>query len=157
MAQSLVHTLVRDCMSTALVTVGPYDTLARAWELMTTHHIRRLPVVAHGRTSAIITMSDVLALTLPDPARRATLAEVAEQLGHLTVGAVARAPAICVYDNDTLGHAAELLLEHKIGGLPVVDAEQRLVGMITESDLFRLMARQWRADNEAFAGVAHRD
>ena len=116
MTQSLVHTLVKDCMTTMLVTVGPYETLARAWELMTTHHIRRLPVVAHERLAAIITMSDVLELKLPDPARRATLAEVAEQLGHVTVGAVAHAPAICAYDNDTLGHAAELMLLHKIGG-----------------------------------------
>ena len=153
MSQSLVHTLVKDCMTAEVITVSPYDTLARAWELMTTHRIRRLPVVDRDRLVGIITMSDLLALKHPDPARRLDLAEVAAELSRLVVSAVVRGEPVCIYDNDTVGHAAELMLEHKIGGLPVLDADRRLVGLITESNLFRMLAQRWRDDNLIFSGA----
>lgn len=157
MTQPLVHTLVKDCMTMEVITISPYDSLARAWELMTTRHIRRLPVLDGARLVGIITLSDLLELKHPDPTRRLTLAEVAEQLGRLVVSAVLHGQAICIYDNDTVGHAAELMLEHKIGGLPVIDADRRLVGVITESNLFRMLARGWRDDNQIFSGAALRE
>ena len=46
----------------------------------------------------------------------------------------------------TLPEAHRLMLEKKISGLPVVDNEQRLVGIITESDIFRLVVQEWHKD-----------
>jgi len=157
MPQSLVHTLVKDCMTTTVVSVSPYDTLARAYELMTTHRIRRLPVLDGDRLVGIITLSDVLEVKQSDPGHRLGLAEVAQELARLVVSTTMRSKPICIFDNDTVGHAAELMLENKIGGLPVTDTEQRLVGMLTESNLFQLLAQRWRDDNVIFSGVAARD
>jgi CBS domain-containing protein len=50
---------------------------------------------------------------------------------------------IVVSQDATVGEAAQLMLEHRISGLPVVDARDRLVGIITESDIFRLVVRDW--------------
>ena len=154
MSTSLVHSLVKDCMTATLVTVSPYDTLARAYELMMAHRIRRLPVLDGERLVGIITLSDLLEVKQSDPGHRLGLAEVAQELSRLVVSTVMRSKPVCIFDNDTVGHAAELLLQHKIGGLPVIDADQRLVGILTESNLFQLLAQHWRDDNLIFSGVA---
>ncbi len=153
MSNSLVHTLVKDCMTATVITVSPYDSLARAYELMMTNRIRRLPVLNGGGLVGIITLSDLLEAKQPDPTHRLSLAEVAHELARLVVSTIMRPQPICIFDNDTVGHAAELMLDNKIGGLPVIDTEQRLVGMLTESNLFQLLAKQWRDDNLIFAGV----
>ncbi len=49
----------------------------------------------------------------------------------------------------TLGEAAECMLENKVSGLPVVDESGNLVGIITESDIFRMVVRDWREQTEA--------
>jgi CBS domain-containing protein len=153
MADPLVHTLVAECMTHFVLNVTPYDSLARAWELMMTNHIRRLPVIDEGRLIGIVTQTDILNAKPADPAHRLALAEVARELDNLIVSTVMTKNPISIYDNDTVGHAAELMLEHKIGGLPVVDTEGNLVGLITESNLFRLLARRWREDNLIFSGA----
>ena len=157
MTQTLVHTLVKDCMTATVIAVSPYDTLARAYELMMTNRIRRLPVLDGERLAGIITLSDLLEVKQSDPTHRATLAEIAHDLARLVVSTIMRPQPICIFGNDTVGHAAELMLEHKIGGLPVLNADQRVVGMVTESNLFRLLAQQWRDDNLIFSGVPARD
>jgi len=153
MADPLVHTLVAECMTHFVLSVTPYDSLARAWELMMTNHIRRLPVIDEGRLIGIVTQTDILNAKPADPAHRLALADVARELENLIVSTVMTKNPISIYDNDTVGHAAELMLEHKIGGLPVIDTEGNLVGLITESNLFRLLARRWREDNLIFSGA----
>lgn len=153
MTDSIPHTLVGDCMTPFLITVTPWDTLARAYELMGANRIRRLPVVDGDRLVGIITLSDLLEVKRPDPSHRLPLEEVARELEKLTVGTVMAKDPVSVYANDTLGHAAELMLEHKIGGLPVLDGDGRLAGLLTESNVFRLLARRWREDNMLFSGA----
>ena len=144
-------------MTAKLVAVGPYDTLARSYELMMTHRIRRLPVLDSERLVGILTLTDLLEAKQPDPGHRLSLDEVVRDLARLVVTTIMHRQPICVFDNDTVGRAAELMLDHKIGGLPVLDADQRVVGMLTESNLFALLAKQWRDDNLIFCGVSARD
>ena len=144
-------------MAANLIAASPYDTLARAYELMMIHRIRRLPVLEGARLVGIITLSDLLEAKQPDPSHRLNLAEVAHELARLVVSTVMRPHPICIFDNDTVGRAAELMLEHKIGGLPVLDSDQRVVGILTESNLFNLLAAQWRDDNLIFSGAVARD
>lgn len=154
MTLSLVHTLVKDCMSANVIAAGPYDTLARAYELMMTHRIRRLPVLDGERLVGILTLTDLHEVKQSDPGHRLSLADVARDLARLVVSTTMHRAPICVFDNDTIGRAAELMLEHKIGGLPVIDADKHVIGMLTESNLFALLAKQWRDDNLIFCGVS---
>lgn len=153
MSDHTVHIPVRECMTPFVLTVEPYDTLAHAWELMRSNEIRRLPVVEYDELVGIVTERDILNARPADPARRMALKEIAGSLEQLTVTTVMSHKPVTVFESDTVGRVAELMLEHKIGGLPVVASNGRLQGLITESNLFRLIARRWREDNLIFSGA----
>jgi acetoin utilization protein AcuB len=53
---------------------------------------------------------------------------------------------ITISPEATLAEAAQVMLKHKISGLPVVDKQENLVGIITESDIFRLVVRAWNQE-----------
>lgn len=144
---SIAHRLVGHCMAREVTSVGPYDTLAEAYSTMCLRGIRRLPVLEHGRLAGIITRSDILEAKPTELGHAVDFSTIVQSLDRITVGVAMRRAPIFVYEADTVGHAAELMLTHKIGGLPVLDARDQLVGVITESDLFRLIAAQWRAEN----------
>ncbi len=123
---------VRDCMSAPPLVIGPD---APAWEalgLMRRHRIRRLPVQEDGAVVGIVTWTDLVRVQPP------AVGELA-QIPSLSAGVLVRhlmtASPITVTPEEALSRVAETMRRHKIGGLPVVE-EGRLVGMITESDLF---------------------
>ncbi len=153
MSESLVHTPLHACMTREVISVGPYDSLAQAWELMSVNRIRRVTVMDGDDLAGILTQRDILNAKPGDPGRRLSLAEVAEALDRLVVSTIMTRDPISAFDNDTVGHAAELMLEHKIGGLPVIDTRRKVVGLVTESNIFRLLADRWRDDNLIFSGA----
>jgi CBS domain-containing protein len=55
---------------------------------------------------------------------------------------------VTISQDATVGEAAQTMLIHKIGGLPVIDQDQNLVGIITESDIFRLVVRDWNRSGD---------
>ncbi|MDR7519070.1 MAG: CBS domain-containing protein [Armatimonadota bacterium] len=127
---------VGDCMSSPVQTIGPD---APAWEALGTmrrHRIRRLPVVEDGALVGIVTWTDLVRVQPP------SVGGVWE-IPHLTVGVRVRhvmTPAPVVVGPETsLEEAAALMRRHKVGGLPVTDGG-RLVGIVTESDLFEVFA-----------------
>ncbi|MDR7480935.1 MAG: CBS domain-containing protein [Armatimonadota bacterium] len=123
---------VRDVMTSPVHTIGPD---APAWEalgLMRAHRIRRLPVVEDGRLVGIVTWTDLVRIRPPALGGRWHVPNVAAgaQVCHLMSTAVVSVdPEIPVQD------AAALMQRHKFGGLPVLE-HGRLVGIVTESDLF---------------------
>lgn len=147
MKDQIVHTPVADCMSACPITVDAYQSLAEAYELMRDKHIRRLPVISNKKLKGIITLKDILEAKQPDVTHRLSLEEVIGTLSDIVVELAMSKEPVSVYRTDTLGHAAELMLENKIGGLPVIDIKGDLVGLITESDIFRKLAHAWREDN----------
>lgn len=144
---AIAHRLVGHCMSRQVASASPYETLAEAYSTMCLRGIRRLPVVEHGRLVGILTRSDILEAKPSEIGHGVDFDAVMHDLDRVTVGVAMHRDPVAIFEADTLGHAAELMLEHKIGGLPVLDARNELVGVITESDLFRLVAAQWREDN----------
>lgn len=147
MTQSLVQTYVSDCMSSDLVTVGPYDNLAKAFEILQKDHIRRLPVVYKDKLIGIITLKDILDAKPSDVLHSNNLSEIYKHLSSIIVQLSMTQKPITIYQTETIGHAAELMLDNKIGGLPVIDADDKLVGLLTESDIFRVIVRKWRDEN----------
>lgn len=93
-------------------------------EAMERGRFRQVPVVdGDGRLIGIVTDRDLR-----------------QHLGYLASTKVSGAmtePAIAVQPDDPIEHAARILFEHKVGGLPVVDREGRVVGVLTTSDLLR--------------------
>lgn len=149
MNDSVATTQIFDCMSAALFTINKYSTLAQAYEVMITQHIRRIPVVDGDRLLGILAMTDILRFKPAEIRRYLSFKELSETLDKIIVELVMTPDPIVVYQTDQVGYAAELMQKNKIGGLPVVNAERLLVGLITESDIFGLLAKHWRDGNAA--------
>src|SRR6185436_1408603 len=118
---------VRDWMSAPAITLPPGTTAASALAFMEKRKIRRVPVVQDGKLVGIVTRSDLMG-----PGKRMTQSQVA------TVSQVMTRNPVFVSQEDTLETAAQVMLARKISGIPVLD-EERVVGIITESDLFRAL------------------
>lgn len=128
---------VRDVYTRDVITVTPNTTLPEARRLMDGNDIRRLPVVAGGELVGIITLLDLMRAA-PSPATSLSVWEINYLLDKLTVAEVMTSPVMTVAPDTDLYEVARLMLAHKIGGLPVME-NGKLVGIITESDVFRVM------------------
>jgi CBS domain-containing protein len=130
--------LVRDWMTTVLVTIRPDTPVAEAQHLMRHRHIRHLPVVEDGRLRGIISDRDVRT-AMPSPATGLAAGEIRYLLDRLLVERVMTRDVITIGAGAPIGDAVALALTHRIGALPVME-DDRLVGIITETDLLRAFA-----------------
>ncbi|MBI3943288.1 MAG: CBS domain-containing protein [Chloroflexi bacterium] len=122
------------------ITIGPKTTLPEAHSIMITKKIRRLPVVNEdGRLIGIVTLGDVREAS-PSDATSLSIFELNYLLAKLTIDRVMTREPISITPETTLSEAAQLMLKYKIGGLPVVENE-KVVGIITESDIFRVLVQ----------------
>lgn len=131
--------LVRDWMTADPVTVTSKTTLPEAHELMRQRRVRRLPVVDDGALVGIITLGDVREAS-PSDATSLSIYELNYLLSRLTIGRIMTKHVVTVTSTTTIREAAGIMLLHKISGLPVMDGD-RLVGIITESDIFRVVMK----------------
>jgi len=122
-------------MTGALITVSPETPVFEARERMLKERIRHLIVLEHGRLVGIVTDRDIR-LNLPSQATSLSVWEVNYLLAKLTVGKVMSTTIISVGPDRRADEAARIMLEHKIGALPVLDGE-RVIGIITETDILR--------------------
>jgi acetoin utilization protein AcuB len=135
--------LVQDWMTHDPITIDPQTTLPEASRLMKECSIRRLPVVDNGRLVGIVTLGDLREAS-PSQATSLSIYELNYLLSRLTVGEIMTREPISIAPDTSIEAAARLMLEHKIGSLPVVDAN-KVVGIITESDIFRLLVTEGEA------------
>ena len=136
------ETTVKDWMAWPVVSVSPGTPVADAYNTMMRKGIRRLPVVEHDRLVGIVTLGD-LREARPSPATSLSIYELNYLLARLTVGQVMTHNPLTVSPNTPIPTAARIMLEHKVSGLPVVDENKHPVGIITESDIFRMLIDRW--------------
>jgi CBS domain-containing protein len=134
--------LVRDWMTKDVIVVHTDTPMTDAYNLMKSHDIRRLPVVHDDKLIGIVTLGD-LREARPSPASSLSIYELNYLLARLTVGQVMTHHPYTVTSDTPVQKAAQIMLERKVGGLPVVDEDYRVVGIITESDIFRMLIDQW--------------
>lgn len=128
---------VADWMSTPPITVTPTTSLAEAQHIMAQRHTRRLPVIQHGRLIGIVTWGDLRAAQPPETTTL-SMYEWRALLDEVTIAECMTRDPITIAPDAPVLEAAQMMVTHKFGGLPVVEHDQ-VVGMITESDLFRLL------------------
>jgi acetoin utilization protein AcuB len=126
-------------MTGAPITVRPDTPVFDARQRMVDEKIRHLLVVEEGRLAGIVTDRDIR-LNLPSHATSLSVWEVNYLLARLTVGEIMTRAVITVGPDREARDAAQLMLDHKIGALPVVD-EGRLMGIVTETDVLRAFVR----------------
>jgi CBS domain-containing protein len=129
---------VQQWMTAPVVSVTPDTPITVADQLMRERKIRRLVVVDHSKVLGIVTKGDIREAK-PSDATTLSIWELNYLLAQLTVEKVMTRDVLTVHIDDPISHAARLMLENKVGGLPVVDGDNKLVGMITESDIFRML------------------
>ena len=134
---------VKDWMSPKPLTVPLGTPIAEARHLMQRERIRHLPIVEDDGLVGIVTDRDIR-LNLPSPATSLSVWEVNHLLARLTVGEVMTKTVITIGANRSIEAAVALMLEHRIGALPVLN-EGRLVGILTETDLLRALVASLRA------------
>ena len=128
---------VKDHMTSPAVTVKSDLPFQEALQLMREKHFRRLPVVDNkGKLIGIVSERDLLYAS-PSPATSLSMWEINYLLSKIKVNRLMSTSVITTTPNDTIEDAAHLMVEHKIGGLPVLDENKQPVGVITETDIFR--------------------
>jgi len=126
---------VRDLMTTNPITVGPETLVLDARQLMIDKRFRHVLITDGPKLLGIVTDRDIR-LNLPSPATSLSVWEINYLLARLTVASVMTKSLVTVSPRQDTREAALLMLDHKIGALPVVDGGL-LVGIITETDLLR--------------------
>ena len=129
--------LVRERMSQEPVTITSDVSVTDALRLMRERKIRRLPVLdSHGKLVGIVSDQDLLYAS-PSPVSSLSVWEMNYLLARLKVEEVMTRKVITVTEDTPLEEAARIMADNKIGGLPVM-RDDKLVGIVTETDLFKI-------------------
>jgi acetoin utilization protein AcuB len=130
--------LVKNWMSRPAITIDAGAMLPEAIKLLNQHKIHMLPVIENDRLVGIVTELDLRKTASSDasPAKRSNLEYCRLPIRIRDV--MAKNP-ITVPLNHTIEETAELLLVHEISGIPVVDGQQKIIGIITKTDLFKFI------------------
>lgn len=136
----LENILVKDWMTSPVLTVGPHESISSAHQMMKEYGIRRLPVMEEGRLVGIVTIGDIREAS-PSDATTLSIWELNYLWAQLTVEKVMSRDLQVIRPGAPIIDAAQMMLDHKVSGLPVVDAADNLVGILTESDIFRMLVK----------------
>jgi acetoin utilization protein AcuB len=133
--------LVKDVMRTPVVSVAPAAGLDRALMMMQAKRIRHLPVVENDELVGIISDRDLRLSMESVDIRGPGQAPKGMYLPALKkVGEIMTSDVLFLRPEDTVKKAVDLMHTRRIGGLPVLEPEsRRVVGMLTETDLLRLL------------------
>ncbi|WP_322487426.1 CBS and ACT domain-containing protein [Chloroflexus sp.] len=136
---------VGERMSHPPITVTPETSIHDAMHLMRTEHIRRAPVVSHGHLVGIVSLKDLVNAS-PSPATTLSVWELNYLLSKLTVDRVMTRDVYTVSVDTPIEEAARIMADRRVGGLPVMRGNE-LVGIITETDLFKIFLELMGARN----------
>jgi len=130
--------LVRNWMNPTVISIEAQASMAEALNLLKENQIKTLPVFDRETLVGVVTDRDLKRASASD----ATLLEIHELLHALTrikVRDIMSRKPITIPDTFTVEEAAEVLRDHHISGAPVMDAKGRMVGMISQNDLFNAL------------------
>ncbi len=147
---------VREIMQTSVITLTPEALAADAAQVMEEFGIRRIPIVdQEGYLVGIVTDTDVLEAETAESVLNSYEPGLEEE--WLSVADIMTREVITIPPEATVGQVVSIFLEKKVGGLPVVEPDPqqpkrlRVVGIVTETDIFRLIARAWREHEQGQA------
>jgi acetoin utilization protein AcuB len=144
--------LVKEFMTSPAVTIASTMGIQAALKVMQEGKFRRLPVVdEHEKLVGIVSERDLLHAS-PSQATSLSIWELNYLLSKVQIKDIMSKNVLATIPGAALESAAGVMLDNKIGGLPVLDEQRRVIGIITESDIFKafLGRHQSRADMDVF-------
>lgn len=151
---------VGEIMQTDIPVAAPTDSIATVARLLADHRLEGIPVVADGELVGIVTESDLVfreaevspptivpfldAILVADAGR--PFEEDLRRALAVTAGELMSSPVYSIRDTATLQQVATLMVERNVNPVPVVDATNTLVGLVSRADLVRVIARLEGAD-----------
>jgi acetoin utilization protein AcuB len=130
--------LVENWMSKDVVTIDVNDSMQDATRLLKEHNIRGLPVMENGKLVGVVTDRDLKKASASD-ATTLEIHELLYMISRIKVKEIMTKNPITIPVDSTIDAAAEVLLENKLSGAPVVDDKGQVVGIITQIDIFRVI------------------
>ena len=130
--------LVKNWMSKEVVTVHVNDTMQDAVKLQREHGIRMLPVMEQGELVGIVTDRDMKRASASD-ATTLDVHELIHLVSTIEIKRIMTKNPITVPFDFTVEETAEVLLKNKISGVPVLNHDKEIVGIITQTDLFKVL------------------
>jgi CBS domain-containing protein len=128
---------VRDIMTTEVTTLGRNDSLQLVKDIMTLGRVRHFPVTEDGKVVGVVSQRDLYKASLGSVMKYGEKAQRAFLEG-IVVKEVMSDPPITIAPHASVQEAARLMMEKKIGCLPVLEGAQ-LVGLVTETDMLKLI------------------
>ncbi len=139
-------TPLRVIMVTRVITVGMEERLSRVEAKMRENGIRHLPVVdERGRLAGIITQRDLYRAASPRPTEDGTYVFDPEQLASYRLKHFMTPQPLTLGPEDSVARAVELMAELKYGCIPIVDGDKKLLGIVTQIDVLKFLARTLRS------------
>ncbi|MEK6738537.1 MAG: CBS domain-containing protein [Planctomycetota bacterium] len=134
--------LVKEVMKTQLVTLNADVKLGFANDIMYLGRIRHLPVVKGDALVGILTQRDLYRASLTSILTN--WKENKEFLDSIQVSEVMTKNVITISPDATMEDAAQIMIDKKVGGLPVVQEKTKLIGLITETDMLQYFVTESR-------------
>jgi len=130
--------LVKEWMAKDPIVIDENTSIMKATQMMKEHGIRRIPVVRDGRLIGIISDRDIKEAA-PSKATSLDVHELYYLLSEIKVKDIMTPDPITLKENDSVEKAAVIMLENRISGIPVVDDDYHVIGVITQTDVFKVM------------------
>lgn len=130
--------LVKGWMTSDVITVDEDTSMMKASQIMKENNIQRLPVMRKGKLVGMVTDRDIKEAS-PSKATTLDVHELYYLLSELKLKDIMRKNLITVGPEETVEKAAVKMLEHRISGLPVVNDKGKVVGVITQGDIFKVL------------------
>ncbi len=144
---------VKDWMVPNPITIGPQATVAEADALLEERHIRHIPVLDGDRLVGMITDRDVRLASMPRPRKEPKHSDALLKL--IRVEQLMTRDLVTVTPVTPIGEAARLMLEQRLGALPVLEGD-RLVGIISQGDLLKALLALLRSEESQGRGMPGR-
>ena len=129
---------ISEIMTRNVVTLFEEENLAQVRENLARYHFHHLPVVDDGKLVGMLSQRDMMRATVTGLDRGAAAQSREDRFLEQTfVRDLMETKVITAVESDTIKDAAKRMMERRIGALPVVDADNNLIGIVTENDLVR--------------------
>ncbi|MDA8162697.1 MAG: CBS and ACT domain-containing protein [Desulfobacteraceae bacterium] len=130
--------LVKEWMVANPIVIDENASIMKATQLMKEHTIRRIPVVQQNRLVGIVSDRDIKEAA-PSKATSLDVHELYYLLSEIKVKDIMTKQPITIEEGNSVEKAAVIMLENKISGLPVVNSKGEVTGIITQTDVFKVM------------------